>query len=429
MKKKIFKIIEFLKAVKIDDTLHLIDESDILLFCHDVDRSINLSGRAYSPLLDSVREDLERRGMKCTSISYPFSSLTGGKGYASPLSFNRSFLLYKLIKIVLDIFIFIKYPNYFSPYNKILRKSNAKLIITIGCTDDLCFSARLNKVFHVELIHGIGYTSIPWGWENKECNYLPQGILAMDRISAGSFSLLSSKGIVTKLIPHPFLKRFVDGSSRNIPAEWIPNKSASTKWKKTILVSLSWGYAGDHKSYEQFANILRNGLFFDEIEKVISEESDIFWRFRFHPVQMKAKRYKHLLKYMDDFASKYPNTEWKESSTLPFPSIVMTCDGNISMSSMSCYDAATFGVTSLMLCPTLLPGGIYSDMFSDLEEEGYVIKAKPNVEFIKFWISNACKISFRLTNIGDDQPWEEAVEWMLGSVRCPPKSELMFPPN
>jgi hypothetical protein len=45
---------------------------------------------------------------------------------------------------------------------------------------------------------------------------------------------------------------------------------------------------------------------------------------------------------MDDFVTKYPNTEWKESSFLPYPSIIKNCDGNISMSSMSCYDAAAF---------------------------------------------------------------------------------------
>ena len=118
---------------------------------------------------------------------------------------------------------------------------------------------------------------------------------------------------------------------------------------------------------------------------------------------------------MDDFVNKYPNTEWKESSFLPYPSIVRSCAGNISMSSMSCYDAAAFGVSSLMLCPTINSGGIYEDWFVDLEEEGYLQKSKANFDLIKSWVASVKKQEPRISNLDDNQSWDIAFKWMIDS--------------
>lgn len=408
---KIKNFIKFLSEIRVDDSLDQLEECDVLFFCHDVDRPITLNGKAYSPLLDSVREEIERKGLKCFSISYPWSKLTGKYGYAFPLSFNRSFLFYKLRNVFNRFFHSLFSVCNISPFEKILSVSKAKLVITIGCPDDLCYQARLLKVLHLELLHGIGYNSVPWGWDKKEERYLPQGILALDKLSAQSFSNLSVKEI--KLVPHPFLKRFISSNNRNLPKEWLPKKPIKKKWKKEILVSLQWAYAGDHGEHLKFANILDNGLFFKEIERIISEEKEILWRFRFHPVQLRMKKYKYLLKYMDDFVAKYANTEWRESSNLPFPSIVMSCDGNVTMSSMSCYDAAAFGVPSLMLCPTILPGAINEDRFLDLLNEGYVLKSKPKYELLKSWFLNVSKTTPRLSNLEDEESWESALKWML----------------
>jgi hypothetical protein len=411
----IIRFINFFKKVKVYSSIDLIELCDVLFFCHDVDRPISLEGKAYSPLVDSLVEDLEGRGLKCISISHPWSRLTGKRGFNSPISINESFFIAKfgnrLKRFELPLFI----CDSSSLFRKILLKAKPKVVITIGCTDELCYQARLLKVFHLELLHGIGYTSVPWGWDKKETQYLPQGILALDQVSAVSFSPLTNRGINVRVIPHPFLKRFMPSGAVNLPKEWIPNINNHKKWKKEILLSLQWSYAGDHGHYTQFANILKNGLFFEVIESLIAGDKEIFWRFRFHPVQLRSKKYKHLLKYMDDFIERYPNTEWRESSTLPFPSIVMLCDANISMSSMSCYDAASFGVQSLMLCPTLQPGSIGQDRFLDLEKEGYIIKSKPDFNIIKTWIYDAKKIKPRLSNMEDKESWESTLNWFLNS--------------
>lgn len=393
--------------IKLDDSIKSIKDCDILFFCHDVDRGIKLNGVAYSPLIDSIHEDFTRRGLICLSIAHPWSVLTGHRGYGKPISMNRTLLLNRVLNF------FSKNKPRINPYSKILEKSNCRLIVTIGAPDDLCLEARRRDIYHVELLHGIGYTTIEWGWSEKKVDYLPQGILALDKISAAAFSPLSKHGITIKEIPHPFLKRFIGNQLSNIPKEWLIKKQP--KYKKEILVSLQWGYSGDHGMHIQFANILKNGLFFEELAAIVAEDKDIFWRFRFHPVQLRNQKYEHLLHFMDDFVSKNPNAEWKESSLLPFPSVATHCDGNISMSSMSCYDAAALGVPSLMLCPNVLPGGIHEDFFTDLEEEGFVIKEPISKAQIHSWIQNVEKLPPRVSNLEDDQAWEEAVTWMLSS--------------
>lgn len=413
LKNKIRKIYEVFKEINLKDSTDKLKQCDIIFFCHDADRSLFLSNCAYSPLIDSVRDEFEKRGFLCESISLPWSVLTGKRGYGFPICINRSIFSQKVKSYLLKITQLNSFFKSDNIYNKILIKTKAKLIISIGSPDDLSHAARSNKVFHVELLHGMGYTTIPWGWSDKPSEFLPQGILALDNISHETFKPLASKGIETEIVPHPFLKRFLKAESDEFPHEWVPKKNNEQKWRKEILISFQWAYAGDHGPHTEYANILRNGLFYDEIEQIVKEEDEVLFRFRFHPVQLKRKKYRYLVQFMDFFVEKHPNTEWRESSFLPYPSIVKSCDGNISMSSMSCYDAATIGVPSLMLCPTVQPGGVYEDWFEDLVKEGYVVKAKASYDYLNRWVKGISKLQPRITNLNDDQAWLDACEWMF----------------
>lgn len=410
---KISNFIKVMSSINYKSSLNDFDECEVLFFDHDVDRSISLCKRVYSPLLDSIKDELVSNGHKCISVSLPWSRLNGDRAHGMPISINKLVFVNKLIAKLLEVTrlnVFFRNENI---YFKILKKTKAKLIISIGTPDDLCIASRLSDVFHVELLHGIGYTEIPWGWSLKNPLLLPQGILALDKISYNTFIELENKGIETKMIPHPYLKRFILKEKYNIPKEWLPQKSEGFKFEKEILISLQWAYAGDHGPHIEYANILENGLFYNEIEGIVDDFKNIFFRFRFHPVQLKDRKYKSLILFMDEFVKKYPNSEWRESSTLPYPSIVSLCDGNISMSSMSCYDAAAFGVNSLMLCPTINNGGIYADWFIDLVEEGYVIKSKASFELIQEWLINTKKQTPRLSNLNDEQSWDSALKWMF----------------
>ena len=382
-----------------------IEKSDILLFGHDANRGTTLSGKAYSPLLDSVRADLELLGYKCQSIAHFGSELVNEKAFGKPVSLNRFYFYVLIMKKI-----FSRSEPIKKLYGSIISRSGAKIIITIGSPIHLSEAAREAGVFHVELLHGIAYTVLPWGWGGLDRRFLPQGILSLDNVSTRSFSSLSRHGITIKTIPHPFLKRFIPKHAEKLPQEWKRSVTTKDNIRKNILVSLQWGYAGERVNKK---GILKNGLFFREIEEMVRSRNDIFWFFRLHPVQLRNARYRLFIGNLKSFVSKLNNCDWKRASYLPFPGIARHCSGNIGMSSMSCYDAAAMGLPSLMLCPTIQEGGILENRFLDLVEEGYVIKALPNLDVINDWVDRVEPKQPRLSNLEDDAAWEDALQWML----------------
>ena len=379
---------KFLKTVNFKDTSKNLKKCDVLLFCHDADRGVTLNNKAYSPLIDSVRDKLEAEGFKCQTIAHSGSKLVGKHAHGNPISiFNRnSFIIFLISRITKKKFVQLIYENIFI-------KTKPKMIITIGCNDEFCLAARNLNIYHFELLHGIGYTPMPWDWDKKEKENLPQGILSLDVVSTNTFNELKLKGLDVYQINHPFLSRFNLKNNIELPEEWIL-KDIDQKYTKTILITLQWGYAPSIDELDIHKGILNNGLFFEEIESIIKETKDsIFWRFRFHPVQYRQqKKYKKLFNIVDNFIKEFKNCEWKESTFLPLPSILGTCDGHITMSSMSSYEAAYLGIRTLALCPTLQKGGIYGNMFKDLVKKGYLVKEKPDKVKICNWINELTRL-------------------------------------
>ena len=101
------------------------------------------------------------------------------------------------------------------------------------------------------------------------------------------------------------------------------------------------------------------------------------------------------------------------SFNLPYPGVAIVCDGNIGMCSSSCYDACAVGLSSLLLCPTLLPDGLHHDWFVDLVDEGYAVKSSVDKELIREWVFGCKKLNPRMANLLDENSWEHSVEWML----------------
>lgn len=359
------------------DTSNHIKPCDILFICQDVDRSITLEGKAFSPILDSIVQDLQKRGYLCSSFSLPFAKYVGEKGFNNPLNANRSFLIYSILKrLGLPM-------TTFRLYDKVIKQSRAKLVLTIGSTANIARAVKNNNAYHIEVLHGMGYTRIEWGWDKLNSNELPHEIIALDKTSMSGFQNLESKGVKINYLPHPFLRKFL---RKEVPQEWIMTKPS--QYKKQIIITLQWGYAGDHGTYNELSGILNNGLYYPVIEELIEKWKDILWRFRLHPVQFHNTSNRSKVIKIEELCKRYKNTEWKESTTFPLPSILSQCNGHITMSSMSSYEASKFNIPTLALCPTLKPGGIHSRQFEDLVNDGLLIKGEPEVSSISNWIKS-----------------------------------------
>lgn len=417
------------------DTWKKLNRCDVLLMCHDGDRGIMLNGRAYSPLIDSIGDDLISRGWNCESLALSTSFLVGDLAYNSPKSanriINRNNILYRILKAILK-YSYRPWYNKISKYNFLLIKSYSKIfkltkckcIFIIGARKEICITARIHKIKVVEVLHAMGYSpipkkfsgadggSIPWGFDKRETKALPDLILSFDPKSTKTFSVLTDLDVRIQEIPHPWLKLY--DNFDNIPNEWKNDTSIRDKLKQTVLVTLSWSYDFDHPHYK---GILSNGIIPESLVNLIKRtQNSVFWLIRLHPVQLRNKQYLHHIEYVETMVSNLQNCEWESSSNLPLPIVLKNCDCHISMDSMVCYEAAIYGKPSLLLCPTLKTGGFNELKFNDLKEEGYVLLGNINDDDnILEWITNSKSLKERHSISSNS--WNGIVKYLLGSIR------------
>jgi hypothetical protein len=409
--------IRILSSLKLKDTIYKIPKSDTLLVCHDVDRGEIKNYKPYSKLIDSIHEDLIKKGFKVSQFSLPFTVMEDA--WSSPFRANKLFffayIFGGLITKFTKFFNFSSnnFIDYFNSYifDYLLKKCNPKFIIAIGANSILCEISKKKNVPVIELLHGFGYKNL-WVWENLDSSQLPSHILSLDRTSTNTFSILKNKGTDIIEIPHPWYKRFYNNPDiSDLDSEWLAKPDFIKAGKKVILVSLTWGYDGDHGEHSYLSNLVENGLIPNSLINAIEySKEDFFWCIRRHPVQYRSSKYDYQIDFLNSLTLKYSNCEWKKSTSMPLVSLFKVIDGHISMSSMTSYDAALMGIKSLLLCPSLLKGNIGENYFSDLEADGFVIKKTADLAYILNWVKNVKRVKgFTLTS-AREQDWELFLE-------------------
>ena len=406
------KIIGIMYGLSIKDDWKLIRKCDVLLIFDDVNRGEKLGGKAYSALMDSIGDEISEKGFKCSRFILPPSHLTGKRAYGEPVSANRTLAFLavrrKICQALCNIF-FIKTNSCEMPlrhfYKKLAETSGCKFVLAIHAPQQLCAQMHSMGIPVFEVLHGPGYNMISGGWENLENKYLPDGILALDDISFKTWSILETKGIKVRQIPNPWLKRFRNKKVRsNLPSEWVRPMQNRKKCKKTILITLAWGHDFD----SNFPLNISNGVLHDELVEVIKNTKEsICWLLRLHPAQKTLKRYRHHVKFVRDFVEQHSNCEWENATNLPLPHVLSICDGHITLVSSTTYEAAFFGVKTLILSPILR-----KDRFSDLIKLGFVERGPLDVEIIIDWVKKIKKIkpSQATASRGD---WDKIFDWML----------------
>jgi hypothetical protein len=240
---------------------------------------------------------------------------------------------------------------------------------------------------------------------------LPSYVLTFDPVTTNTFRSLSDKGVCVLEIPHPFLKRFADPFPlANIPPEWRVTRSKRPA-VKTILVALQWGYDG---SVPQFAHILPNAIYPAALEDAVRESrTTVDWIFRLHPVQMTNPRYSNDIRMVRALCDKYENASWEGVAEAPLPALLPHVDGCLSMCSMAAYEAAYFGVPSLLLCPTLRDTGFYCNMFEDLVNAGLASKQDATLTSILPWAERTKRTRPLLSILAAEHAWTKALATIL----------------
>jgi len=406
----------------VPDSWRELNKCDVLLCCHDVDRGLEVEGKAYSPILDSLAQDLQDAGLKISCLANWGSILVGNRAYGSPKVMNRSFFIYRLKRKIWSLA--CKHSKcrgtskHRNPYDRVLEITNCRCVIAIGAHELLIQSARGKGVHVIELIHGIGLKPIPWSWDKLKVSSLPTGVLSLDAVTTKTFKALECKGVQVKQINHPWFRRYNASGKPGVPDQ-LKQKISDHNYTSYILVSLAWGYDGEASALPGVSGILPNGVIAEGlIDAIRNTRRTVFWFLRLHPLQMRNKfQYRRHIKLVNTIIDENSNAESSISSTCELRTILSHCTGHVTMMSSTSYEAAFMGVPSLLMCPTLAPGGIKEGHFSDLREEGFAeLKVNPRSEEIIDWALKAKRKKPKMYGEGAED-WGEVLKWMLGDDR------------
>lgn len=305
------KVLSVLRCLRSRDTWMSLERCDVLLLCHDVDRSLQIQNKYVSPLIESVAHELRANGFETSSLAIPWSMLVNHDSDDVVSLCNRSYFRSRLSKKLKEFSSRLGFRNVTNDnaseerlWSQILAKTSPRVIVSIGAPPNMCVSARKLGIPFVELMHGSRFNRLPWGYGERSPHNLPSHILCFDEVSQTTFQVLESRGVVVSLCEHPQLSL-----SQAIPNEFDPTEHHLPTKTLRILVALQWGYSrgeefGDHFSNEMFPTQL--------LEYLDSENSLLKFVFRLHPVQIRSGRYRRTVKAVIDLCETCRNVE-------PFP--------------------------------------------------------------------------------------------------------------
>jgi hypothetical protein len=352
VKSQLKLISKVLQGLFKSSTINDLQKCDVLFLCHDVDRSTDVRGKAFSHLLDPVRITLERLQIKAFAIGYPHSILVGGKAFGAPVALNIHFLPLVLRRKAPKFFLrFLPNPKK-NPWDIVLRSCAPTKILCIGAPIDLCVSAHLHQIEVIELLHGYRYNEVPWGYDQRKPEELPHKILALDPISQATFSKLRPEKNYCVTVTNPWYD-FLDKSNEDeIPEMQSWSESLAilqrerNQGKKVVLVCLQWGYGHD----EMFGGVFPNELFPEEITQVIQAvERNEIWVFRLHPVQLRDQVYRAQRQRLHDYVASHSNVFGEEFQMVPLPLMLSNVDFHISPGSGSTAEALMMGLPCLFV--------------------------------------------------------------------------------
>lgn len=365
------------------DTWKNLEELDVLMFCHDADRGLEINGQAYAQLLDPVREDLVSRGYRVGVIAHRFSKKTGIRAYGSPFSCNRIGLLNSIRNRLASSLPWLKdidgsSLNSVLFWERIFETSCVNVIFLIGAPAEICSAAARKGIPVIELLHGFRYTSIPWGYDKREITSLPSQILALDEKSFETFSYFQELGVRIEKVHHPSLNstsRFADTSIRDSTQSGHSSKPPS-EHKAVVLVALQWGYG----RWEASGGLFANGLFPEHFyEAIASSVSTLDWIFRLHPVQIRNRRYRDHVNEVRRLQQLSNVRDFAESQG-PIMAVLSTTNVVLTPSSGTASEALNAGRPVIFFDPSPATVESLRDAYSEEIDKGMVRFWNPESE-------------------------------------------------
>ena len=350
---KTFNFLEILRPLRYIlsfSNIKKIKKADVLIMCHDYQRSFTINGKKYSPILDTVGENLTRLGISHSYISTPYSNprILNFNNYVNINGYIvRAHTLDKLISLYNFYLYKIKTRNFhlINAWNLILKKTEASVVISIMPPVEMCVAASQNKIISVDMQHGIisnqGYYSLNYReWLNQEG--WPSYIATWNDISKNSIdkmTLLKTKAINCGNL---WVNRIKTNNPRDsILRDDINELGVMVNNKIVILVTLQWGDIFNKNTTLGIPNNIYNIIKKNEI--------DCNWWIRFHPVLVGEMSMPKIDKLMNNEFKGLNNIFWRHSTKMALPLLFKHAHLHITLESAATSEASLFGVPTALL--------------------------------------------------------------------------------
>jgi hypothetical protein len=365
----------------------------ILLSCNDVDRGMRQGGQRFSPLLEGIRELVIELGYTPVNFSHPFAVFRSEQIKDGTFTLNRRAFRARLRTAWLRLtrpedVAAARVEREAALYHNLLKTLRPEVVFAIQPPWAMCHAARQLGIAVVEAMHGSNVSLDDRIFAEHMAHpdhMLPHCVLGFDEVTFATFSThCEGRDIVALRANDPWIQACRRRRARERKAAGTSGSDADRSGK-SVLVSLQWGYDGERPS---LSGIIPNGILHPAIEGAMAKTAGSGIRFlvRLHPIQMTSPGYRHHRRYVESLASRFPHVEAQRATDDPLPLLLDDAACHITMSSSSVGEATAAGVPSLMLCPTLHPGGAHAGFFKELEREGVVTFGRLEADAIVDWI-------------------------------------------
>lgn len=402
------KSTEVTNGLRVSDSWRSIGDVDVLMLCHDVNRALGLDGKAYSQILDPIRERFENEGFKVATIAHRWSTLSGNKAFGSPVTYNRAAFTYILADRVRSISrlrglgsrTFAGSEHF---WFELLRTCDPRLIVLLGAPPEVCSAAKhLGKIV-VEPLHGFGYRKVPWGYDDLPDEWLPSIFIAFDDLSYSTFCDVFGTDRVFR------------ARRDNLPVELREATQGDFQVSINVLVTLGWKTETGNKLVDITPKEMVTPELVDAVQ--LSARS-IRWYFRPHPVVMRSHAFRHHRRQLSEFLHGNDNCHSVEQSSGSLDALLEDVHCHVTMFSETAYEASFRGISTLFLSPALMPGGCLEGTFKDLVDSGHAeIQPDFTGQQIVDWIQRQASTRRQAPVITDHQRASDVVMDIFGRAK------------
>jgi len=325
---------QILRALQRQDDWKELEPVDVMFVCHDADRTWELDGRRYAPVIDTIQDALAARGLRGLTIAAPYSTATGELAHGRVLGFNRSFAANRLAATARRS---AEVGDSYT-WTRILATAKPRGLIAIQPPRGLCEAARDAGVWVADAQHGwipsTDFAAEPYYtrryWSVNGSDPFPDYFLVWDDSSAENLRrVFAPRRVRTLRIGNLWCERFL----RKDPDDPIASSGAwqSSTHRRRILVTLQWKVVTALDSLPP------------ALQAAIRETcSEFDWVIRLHPCHEESADYASIRRSLTSTCG--DRVVWQVPSDQPLPALLSGVDLHITYNSSSALEASYFNI-------------------------------------------------------------------------------------